>query len=59
MKRLEHRYRKTLKYEIDRYITFLRKYENACKRRDNSSSIIASKYWTMLVKLYDRKKNIL
>jgi len=55
----EHRYRKTLKYEIERYITSLRKYEKACRRRDNSHNIIESKYWVMRVKMCDRKKNIL
>ena len=56
---LEHRYRKTLKYEIDRYITYLRQYEHACEKRNHSHNILESKYWVMRVKMCDRKKNIL
>lgn len=56
---LEHRYRKTLKYEIERYITYLRAYEEACRKRDESRNIIESKYWVLRVKMWDRKKNIL
>lgn len=59
MESLEHRYRKTLKYEIERYIVYLRDYEFACQKRDNSHNILESKYWVMRVKMCDRKKNIL
>ena len=59
MRSFEHRYRKTLKYEIERYIFFLRRYEEACQRRDNTNNIIESKYWVIRVKMWDRKKNIL
>lgn len=59
MGNLEHRYRKTMKYEIERYIAYLRQYENACHRRDNSHNFLESKYWAMRVKMCDRKKNML
>ena len=55
--RLEDKYRKSLKYEIYRYIAQLRKYEYLCYRRDHSKSNIFSKLWSLRVKMCDRKKN--
>ena len=55
--RLEDKYRKSLKYEIYRYIAQLRKYEYLCYRRDHCKSNIFSKFWSLRVKICDRKKN--
>lgn len=55
--RFDHKYRKTLKYEIYRYISLLRKYEYYCSMRDRSKNTLMMRYWVMKVKLCDRKKN--
>lgn len=57
--RLDYKYRKYLKYEIYRYICYLRKYEFFGKMRDSSKNLISSKYWVLRVKMCDRRKNIL
>lgn len=55
--RFDYIYRKTMKYEIYRYISLLRKYEYYCDMRDYSKNVIASKYWALKVKVCDRRKN--
>lgn len=55
--RIEDKYRKSLKYEIYRYIALLRKYEYLCYQRDISKSNMISKFWSLRVKICDRKKN--
>ena len=57
--RFDYKFRKSLKYEIYRYLCCLRRYEFFCKMRDASKNIVSCKYWVLRVKLSDRKKNIL
>jgi serine O-acetyltransferase len=52
-----YRYRKTLKYEIYKYICLLRQYEYACQRRDSAKTKVSEKYWAWRVKKIDRRKN--
>jgi len=53
----DYRFRKTLKYEIYRYISALRRYEYCCGMRDKAANALTAKYWALRVKLCDRKKN--
>lgn len=55
--RFEDKYRKNLKYEIYRYIAFLRTYEYLCYRRDCAQNSFFSKVWSLKIKRCDRKKN--
>lgn len=55
--RFEDKYRKNLKYEIYRYIVFLRTYEYLCYRRDCAQNSFFSKVWSLKIKRCDRKKN--
>lgn len=57
--RYDYKFRKSMKYEIYRYVLLLRKYERFCSMRDQSSNPIQKKYWVLCVKLCDRRKNIL
>ncbi len=55
--KFDYKFRKTLKYEIFKYICLLRKYEYFCTKRDSVSGLLFSKYWVLKVKFCDRKKN--
>ena len=55
--RFDYKYRKTMKYEIYRYISLLRKYEYYCSMRDHCKNSLIAKYWIVRIKMCDRKKN--
>ena len=53
----DHKFRRSLNYEIYKFVLLLRKYEYCCTKRDQSKKLIINKFWVACVKVYDRLKN--
>lgn len=53
----DYKFRKSLNYEIYKFVLLLRKYEYCCTKRDQSKNLIINKFWVACVKVYDRLKN--